>query len=395
MRILTVLSAILLAAGGGFCYYFSTSAFSALAFVLGAVMVGGGVCVLLSYVTAIKTPYKLPDTVFVEGLVTLLFGFAVLNNQVSELMITTFYGTWLTLSGATRLSQSFSVSRHNSRDWAKIIPASMLCLIGGVVMLMQTLVKDYNPVALVGTAMLLNALSLLLYALYMKPHVLKQGEIDARARAAAKAKAVEEKRKEREEMRKMSRKERKAAKEALSIVQKEELEALREADARALAEAEANPAGSGVSGDTVSLTPEEVEEIREQTEEAYEAELKKAEAAEKAAEKPAEEIQEPRITAVNLAELEEIKEVEFEKVELPSPEYLASGGEAAKRDEFLKELDAEVKTEEENSTFTPVKLEELVAEEAPKSVSDAEKRAVEKRLTTSFHWPKKLQKEDL
>lgn len=391
MRILTVLSAILLAAGGGFCYYFSTSAFSALAFVLGAVMVGGGVSLLIAYVMAVKAPSRLPDTVFVEGLVTLLFGFAVLNNQISELMITSFYGAWLTLCGAIRLSQSFSVSRHNARDWAKIIPAAMLCLIGGVVMMMETLVKEYNPVALVGTALLLNALSQMLYALYMKPHVLKQGEIDARARADARALAAEEKRKEREEMRRMSRKERKAAKEALSAVRKEELEALREADAKALAEAEAYPAGKGVGGDTVSLSPEEVEEIREQTEEAYEAELKKAAAASKASE----EIQEPKITAVNLAELENIKEVEFEKVELPVPEYLASGGEAGKRGEYLKELEASVQTEEESSSFTPLKLEDLIAEEAPKSVSDAEKEAVEKRLTTSFHWPRKLQKEDL
>ena len=391
MKILTVLSAILLAAGGGFCYYFSTSAFSALAFVLGAVMVGGGACVLLTYVMAVKTPSRLPDTVFVEGLVTLLFGFAVLNNQISEPMITTFFGTWLTLAGATRLSQSFSVSRHNARDWAKIIPAAMLCLIGGVVMLMQTLVKDYNPVALVGSAFLLNALSQLLYALYMKPHVLKQGEIEARARADAKAKAAEEKRKERERMRKMSRSERKAAKEDRSAVKKEELEALREADAKALAEAEANPAGTGVTGDTVSLSAEEVEDIREQTEAAYEAELKKAEAAEKAAE----EISEPRITAVNLAELEDIKAVEFEKVELPAPEYLASGGEAAMRSEFLKELDAEVKKPEEDNAFTPVSLEDLIKEDGPGSVSEAEKKAVEKRLTASFHWPEKLQKEDL
>ena len=389
MRVLTVLSAALLASGGGFSYYFSPSAFAALAFVLGAIMVGSGACVLLSYIIAVNSPSKLPDTVFVEGLVTMLFGFAVLNNQIGDLMITAFFGAWLTVAGAVRFSQSFSVSRHNSRDWVRLIPAAMLCLIGGVVMLMDTLVSEYNPVALAGTAFLLNALSQLLYALYMKPHVLKQGEIDAKARAEAKARAAEEKRREREELRRMSRSERRAAREAAEAVRREDLEALRAADAKALAEAEANPAGTDVSGDTVTLSDEEVQEIREKTEEAYEAELKKAGVNAKLAE----DIKEPRITAVNLEELEKIKEVEFEKVELPVPEYAASGGEAAKREEFLKELDSGSTAKSGGeSRFTPLKLEELISEEAPGSVSEAEKQAVELRLTASFHLPDTLEK---
>ena len=433
MRILTILSGILLAAGGGFCYYFSTNAFATLAFVLGALMAVSGGFILLTYLVGLRNPVKLPETVFVEGLVTLLFGFAVLNNQISEPMLTIFFGTWLTLAGATRLSQSFSVSRHNSRDWAKIIPFAILSIIGGVVLLMQNLVEAYNPVALVGTAFLLNALSQLLYALYMRPHAPRKRELEAKARAEAKENAEIQKRIEKDELRKMSREERQALVEKQKAEREAELAALREADAKALAEAEANPTGRPATGDTISLSPEEVDEIREKTDEAYEEEIRKAEAeaaeaddaeaeaevrpvwhrptdipslrsdaaaeAQEAPQEPEKEGAEPAIKvvkAVNLEELEGEKEVTFEKVELPEPEYLAKGGEAAKREEFLKELDRAEHARVEDGSFTAISLEELAAEKMPSSVSDEEKTELEKKLTTeySFCWPKTVSEDD-
>lgn len=425
MRILTILSGILLAAGGGFCYYFSTNPFSTLAFVLGAIMVVSGGFILLTYLLGLRNPIKLPETVFVEGLVTLLFGFAVLNNQISEPMLTIFFGTWLTLAGATRLSQSFSISRHNPKDWAKIIPFAIISIAGGVVLLMQNLVEAYNPVALVGTAFLVNALSQLLYALYMRPHTPRKRELAAKARAEAKENAEIQKRIEKDELRKMSKEERLAMEEKQKAEREAELAALREADARALAEAEANPAGKPATSDTISLSPEEVDEIRQQTDDAYEEELAKANengtedpADEKEAEvrpvwhrptdipslrgeiiedenpDPAaeQESEEPKIavvSAVNLEELEGEKEVTFEKIDLPEPEYMAKGGEAAKRQEFLEELDRAEKARVQDGTFTAISLEELAGEKVEKSVTDEEKNAVEERLTAefSFHWP--------
>ncbi len=495
MRILTIISGILLAAGGGFCYYFSTSPFAALAFVLGALMVLSGGLILLTYVMGVRKPSGLPDTVFVEGLVTVLFGFAVLNNQVSDIMLTTFFGTWLTLSGTTRLSQSFSISRHNPRDWAKIIPFSLLSMVCGVVMLMQTLVEAYNPVALVGTALLLNAISILLYAVYMKPHIPRKRELEAKARADAKIAAAEEKRSFKEKLRRMPRAERKAAKAAakeeakkkkagngasaeteeaaengnknseaasLSItrdltkelaeikeegkIDKEGEEKGSEAEiAEAIQEIHEKPSGSlakepksperlsetaeavivesaaisdaaesAASSESAESTESEddfAEEILEgASEEALDEEpaadvkptwhkpteipsLRKEAPKEIAAQEEPEEPQpEPRISAVNLADLEGEKEVAFEKVELPEPEFLAEGGEAELRGEFLAELEKSDRSATPISSFTPLRLEDLIEERPKKSFSEEEKEALEARLTAeySFKWPERV-----
>ena len=116
MRILVVISGMLLAIAGAFTFAFYTNAFTGLAFILGLVMLISGLCILGAYIISGKVG-RLPDTVLVEGMVTTLFGFAVLNNEVMDAMVTLFFGTWMTLSGVTRISQSFAVSRYRPKDW--------------------------------------------------------------------------------------------------------------------------------------------------------------------------------------------------------------------------------------------------------------------------------------
>ncbi|HQC35641.1 MAG TPA: hypothetical protein PL035_00980, partial [Bacillota bacterium] len=111
-----------------------------------------------------------------------------------------------------------------------------------------------------------------------------------------------------------------------------------------------------------------------------------------AQEEPEEPQPEPRISAVNLADLEGEKEVAFEKVELPEPEFLAEGGEAELRGEFLAELEKSDRSATPISSFTPLRLEDLIEERPKKSFSEEEKEALEARLTAeySFKWPERV-----
>ncbi|MBQ1476232.1 MAG: DUF308 domain-containing protein, partial [Firmicutes bacterium] len=155
MRILTVISGMLLAIAGAFTFAFYSNAFTGLAFILGLVMLISGLCILGAYILSGKVG-RLPDTVLVEGMVTTLFGFAVLNNEVMDAMVTLFFGTWMTLSGVTRISQSFAVSRYRPKDWAKIMPLALAGTILGVIMLMPSLTNYMNPMFLVGAAFIVN-----------------------------------------------------------------------------------------------------------------------------------------------------------------------------------------------------------------------------------------------
>ena len=89
----------MLALGGAFCFVFNTNAFSDLAFVMGLAMLASGVLCVLAFLVSGKSR-RLPDTLLVESIVNMLFGFAVLNNQVPDNMIAVFFGAWLAVAGA-------------------------------------------------------------------------------------------------------------------------------------------------------------------------------------------------------------------------------------------------------------------------------------------------------
>ena len=449
MKFLTVLSGLFLCGGGAFCFYFSTNAFSGMAFVLGVLMAASGVSCILSYALAARGTARLPETVLTEGLFTILLGFAVLNDQVGDLMITSFFGIWLAFSGATRLSESLAVSRHSPRDWAKIIPIAIINMILGTVMVMQDLISAYNPVTVVGLAFVLDGLSLLIYALYMKPHIPKNRELEAKARADAKQAAAEAKRAERDALRKLSRDERETAKAAIREHKQAAQKAKREAE---LAEKEKEREARKATSDTIEFTPEETAQIialadaqaQEQQQEPeqdlsdpapevdpipedeteapvasedapeivvnpYTAEpepdtvrpvwhrpvdipsLRNPEKDELPAEKPA-PVSEPKLSAVNLEAIEDgWSSVEFEPVELPEPELSAEGGEAGSRKDYLEAIDQHAIPERAEPAYQPLTVEDLIPEQVHKSVGEAEKKDLELRLTTefSFQWPKK------
>ena len=225
---LTVFSGIILAAAGAFIFAFSTMLFSAIAFPVGLAMVVSGALILLSYLLSGRAT-RLPDTMIVEGIVSLLFGFAVLSDFVLDSMLSVFFGAWLTVSGATRISQSISVSRYKPKDWSKIIPLGMICTIYGAILMMPALTPGAAPLPMVGGAFIFDGLSLLVYAMYMKPPIPHQKELEAQQRAEAKRIAREEKVRRRNELRSMSYEERTRRIEAENAEKRAKKEAQREA----------------------------------------------------------------------------------------------------------------------------------------------------------------------
>ena len=93
MRILTTIAGILICATGAFCFAVYTSPFSDVAFVVGVVMVLSGIMHNVAYLVSGRGKNRLTDTALVEGLVTFFYGFAVLNNQVTDEVLTLFFGT--------------------------------------------------------------------------------------------------------------------------------------------------------------------------------------------------------------------------------------------------------------------------------------------------------------
>lgn len=411
MRILTVLSGIILAAAGAFLFAFSTMLFSSLAFPVGCAMLVSGLLILVAYVSSGRRT-RLPDTMLVEGTVSLLFGFAVLNNQVQDTMLATFFGAWLTIAGANRLSQAISVSRYKPKDYYKIFPLGLICTLLGAIMMMPTLYVGTPAIMLVALGFILNGLSLLVYAMYMKPPAQKQKEIEAQMRADARNKASEEKRKQQQKLRSLSREERLNEEERIRKQKQAEKDKKR---AEKKAQKDAAKAEKVDTAKTVRLSDEEVEEINEAAEksgfaqkvkEAEEQELyptfnnptaipslRQMAAAEEEQESAAPEIVEAKLSAVNLEEIEsKTGEVEFEDVKLPDVKIESETAEAEARSEILKNLKdraSGIKKQEDDVEYdyTPITLEELLAETQFEKKPDPEDA---KRFTQTLNFGKEL-----
>ncbi len=442
MRILTVIAGILVSACGAFCFAVYQNAFADVAFLVGLVMVVAGGCIVAAYLVSGRGNNRTTDTSLVEGLGTLLYGFAVLNNQVTDNTLTMFFGTWLTLCGITRVSQSFYVSRFRPQDWAKIMPLAAITSMLGVVMMMPKLVSAVMPLMLLGGAFILDGLSMLIYAMFMKKSDVTSSEAEAKAheRAAAKKALAIEKRKERDRLRSLSKQEREAEQERQKQQREIEEEERRraKAEAKAARKAKARPATER----TIQFTPEETAQIKAADSQAgmepnsvtetdndepdksaaegnghpapakdiiKESIQPAADRAEVSLAKPvwqkpteipslrASAIEErenfkeedfiPKpltFTAVNLEEIESQKppEIKFEKVELP--EFtLASETGTVDRNDVLNKID-NIILKHEGVDYTPINLEELVAEPLGKPYDPEESKRFTQTL--NFDW---------
>lgn len=436
MRILTTIAGILICGTGAFCFAVYSNPFSDVAFVVGAVMVLSGIMHSVAYLISGRGKNRLTDTALVEGLVTFFYGFAILNNQITDESLTLFFGTWLTLCGVTRISQSFYVSRFNPRDWAKIMPLGMVATMFGVIMMMPSLLSAVMPLMLVGGVFIVDGFSILIYAMFMRRKDADRGraEQEARQRAEAKKQLQKTKREQRDKLRSLSQQEREEAQAKLLADQRAYENAKKEEKlARRRARKEAVMVQSPP---TIQLTKEEVEEIvagapAEQLAEdakALETAVKPAEEHVKAAvavpgadesialkaaeleaaskvsfklpetipsikleDRPASkkkktEAADIKIAAVNLEEIEQPKEVSFEKVELPDIE-LASKEEKVSREDVLSKIDSVSAPKAENVDYTPIDLDELVSEPLEKPVSKDDSKRFTQVLNLNWNDP--------
>jgi len=368
-------------------------------------------------------------------LVTMLYGFAVLTNSVTDVFMTMFFGTWLTVCGVTRFSQSLYVSRINPRDWAKIVPLSAIASMLGVIMMMPKIVSAAAPLMLLGGAFVFDGLSMLTFAMYIKRRATgSDDEVRAKERAEERKAVAKAERLERDRLRSLSKQEREEELEHQKSVREAEDKARKEAVAAQ--KAARRQAARPESERTIELSNEEVEEInirvggqdvdmssenpmaaiwasmakedgneftvnkviktKEDTIPEYikpeepqthavwqrPTEIPKVKLTERTSSKD-DTFSPIKLTAVNLEEIESKKPlVEFEKIKLPELKF-ESDNIFADRKEVLKEIQ-NTKIVKEELDYTPISLDELVAEPMAKPEDpNASKRFTQ---TLTFEW---------
>ena len=434
MRLLTVLSGTIICLSGVFCFAVYINPFSDVAFLIGLVMMLAGVMLTISYLISGRGDKRLTDTALVEGLVTLLYGFAVINDQVKDNILIMFFGTWLTLCGITRISQSLYISRFNRKHWARVMPLGIVAGMLGIVMMMPSLISSIMPLMLVGGAFVVNGLSMLVYAMFMrrKDADTTRTELSARERAEARRQLKKAEKEEKKALRALSSEERAAAK-AKKQEEKQLLIDSKKAEKAARKEArkEEKTAEAVKSGLTVLVSKSEVEDIisnapeEQLVEDAKVAAAAKSAAAEAAPESvvmaaaaeaatkvsiklPKDiptvkvELEKPeeialremkdsgsdlRIAAVNLEELEKEPEIDLPKVDLPKVD-LVSENVKVDREAVISQIENVSMPEPDVVDYTPINLDELFADVPEKEVSEKEQQKEKKMFTQvlSFDW---------
>ncbi|MCF0150104.1 MAG: DUF308 domain-containing protein [Firmicutes bacterium] len=259
MRISTVIAGVIYVAMGALCFIFQGYNFAGLAFPAGILMTLAGIFITIAFVASGKK-FRLPDTVLVEGLIDMMFGFAVLNNQVSDSMLSLFFGAFTCIAGATRLSQSLDVSRYRPKDWARVMPLSIITAILGVIMMMPQVIPKAAPMTMIGGAFIINGFSLLVYSMYMEKRTASQRAEEARQRVMMKKEAANEKRRQRDMLRSLSKQERE---EALAKIKQEKKEAKQQKrEARRLELELSRAARRPAPDDTIPISKDEEEEIK-------------------------------------------------------------------------------------------------------------------------------------
>ncbi len=413
MRILTVISGIIYVVTGALCFVFISYSFASLAFPAGLLLVLAGLCTAGAFVASGKR-YRLPDTVLVEGLVDIMFGFAVLNNQVSDAMLSMFFGSFTCIAGATRLTQAIDVSRYRPADWARVMPLSIVTAILGVIMMMPRLSLATPTMIMVGASFIINGFSMLVYSMYMEKRTATQKEEEARARTMAKKADQEAKKEQRDRLRRLSKSERDKAVAEIKKEKKEAKQARKEA--RQLEIELARASRRTQPDDTKSITKDEAEEIKRiadklgfSDENVIQAAVeKKLPAKEEAAkwpswqkpvdipslrsavlidDDPEEEAAPvlPELAAVNLDELEKSEiDVGFESPSLREVELVSENAGAVDRKSIIEDLEKPLEKKDDFSDYVPLKLEELIGEELPKTRAQEDDERFTRRM--SFTW---------
>lgn len=393
MRVLTVMSGVIISATGAWCLAYYRSAFSSIAFILAIAMTLSGVFLIGAYLVSGKK--RLPETILIEGMLTLIFGFVTLNNEVTDTAMAMFFGAWLTATGLIRFTQSLAVSRFDPRNWAKILPLSILSSIFGFIMMMHTLVSAINQLTLVGSALILNGLSQLVYAMYMVRHENLPHTEQVRERVEAKQAAAEAKRKERDELRQLTRSERDIRKRELrdaAAAQAEDKKRLARIEKQKLKEAR-----EALLDPTIQLTEMEMAEIADAIQEDSAA-IPAVEADDAMPEQiPAQEVlQAPETPKEPTAFVREEADVQPETPEMSWETLIKEPAWQTPafphKPDITEILEREVK-KPEPLPFTPLSLEELIEQEKanPAQRLGQKKEEEDQRFTEEFswHWPPK------
>ena len=173
MRILTIVSGILMALTGVFCFMNPGQTFLSLAFVIGLVMVINGLIHALAYFIGRGLHNKGDNNgwILTDALITLLLGILILCNQlVADAAITMVFAVWMFVSGILRIEAATPINKEKKRsNFRTTMITGVVTLLVGIFGFINPLVIWMTTAVLLGMFLLMQGINIIELGIHM-PH---------------------------------------------------------------------------------------------------------------------------------------------------------------------------------------------------------------------------------
>ncbi|MBQ0079836.1 MAG: DUF308 domain-containing protein, partial [Eubacterium sp.] len=173
MRVLTILSGVLMAISGIFCFMNPGQTFLAVAFIIGIVMILNGAVHILGYLIGRGLHNKGDNNgwILVDALITLLLGILVICNQlVADTSIHMVFGMWVLVTGVLRIEAATHINIQNKRsNFIITLGTGIVTTIVGLFGFVNPLVSVLTTLVLLGLFMLVQGINIIELGINM-PH---------------------------------------------------------------------------------------------------------------------------------------------------------------------------------------------------------------------------------
>jgi len=173
MRILTVISGVLMALTGVFCFINSGQTFLSLAFIVGLIMVINGLIHGLAYFIGRGVHNKGDNNgwILTDALITLVLGILVLCNQlVADTMVPMVFGIWMLVSGILRIEAATHIDAQRKRtNFISTVITGIVTIIVGLFGFINPLTGLMTTAILVGMFLVMQGINIIELGIHM-PH---------------------------------------------------------------------------------------------------------------------------------------------------------------------------------------------------------------------------------
>ena len=171
MKQITLISGILVALTGMWCFARPGEPFINMAFLFGAAMMLSGVSNIFTWLAKLKTG-QVSGYLLAEGLMAVIYSIVVLANQLLvDAVIPVFFGMAMISTGMMRIMASFRWRRLQDPHWQWFFGFGLATVVMGCAAFTPAIVTSFSIITLLGVCFLLQGINMIVIGIHMRHRI--------------------------------------------------------------------------------------------------------------------------------------------------------------------------------------------------------------------------------